>query len=72
MKNGIALRPWHPASKSNAYMRNKSFHKESICHGIPLCRIHNLTYAFKLADSDKQVNCKKCLKKMKIKRKSDR
>lgn len=57
------FRPHHPASKSK-YMKMKSFHKEDICHGKALCKIHNTTYAYKLADKDHQVNCKKCLRKM--------
>ena len=42
-------------------MRDKVFHKEDISHGKALCKIHNKSAVYKLADSDEQVTCKRCL-----------
>jgi hypothetical protein len=59
------LRPHHPAATSSKYMIQKKFHKECVNHGIPLCKVHNRTFVYKLADNNKQVNCEKCKEKMK-------
>lgn len=57
-------RPHHPLAYQTKYMRNKVFHKEDISVGTALCKIHNKSAVFKLADNDFQVTCKKCLSKM--------
>ena len=57
-------RPHHPLAYRTKYMRDKAFHKEDINHGNALCKIHNKSAVYKLADKDSQVTCKKCLKKI--------
>lgn len=54
-------RPHHPLAYRTKYMRDKVFHKEDISHGKALCKIHNKSAVYKLADSDEQVTCKRCL-----------
>lgn len=54
-------RPHHPLAYRTKYMRDKVFHKESICVGYAVCKIHNKSAVYKLADNDRQVTCKRCL-----------
>lgn len=58
------LRPHHPAANRGYEIRNKVFHKESISHTKTLCKTESKKNPYKLADTDDQVTCKRCLKKM--------
>lgn len=58
-------RPHHPLAYMTKYMRDKVFHKEGMNVGTSLCKIHNKSASYKLADNDKQVTCKLCLKRLK-------
>lgn len=57
-------RAHHPLAYRTKYMRDKVFHKESISFGYSLCKVHNKSASYKLADEDDQVTCINCLIKM--------